>query len=72
MLKLIFILSRSPRYTRNTKEIANEKDENLINEERESLRPKACRHLILIRHGQYNLQGGRDSERILTKLGDFC
>lgn len=63
--------SRSPKYTRSTKHIKNEKDENLVNEERESLRPKFCRHLILIRHGQYNLQGVTDNERILTKLGNL-
>lgn len=33
------------------------------------LKPTASRHLILIRHGQYNLQGVRDEERILTALG---
>uniref|UniRef100_A0A0A9Y1W7 Serine/threonine-protein phosphatase PGAM5, mitochondrial n=1 Tax=Lygus hesperus TaxID=30085 RepID=A0A0A9Y1W7_LYGHE len=30
---------------------------------------KACRHLILIRHGQYNLMGKEDKERMLTPLG---
>ncbi|CAB0018013.1 unnamed protein product [Nesidiocoris tenuis] len=30
---------------------------------------KACRHIILIRHGQYNLDGASDSERTLTQLG---
>ena len=28
------------------------------------------RVLILVRHGQYNLQGGQDSERYLTSLGE--
>jgi serine/threonine-protein phosphatase PGAM5 len=32
-------------------------------------RPTATRHLILIRHGQYNLEGKTDEERILTTLG---
>jgi serine/threonine-protein phosphatase PGAM5 len=31
--------------------------------------PTARRHLILIRHGQYNLDGATDKERILTELG---
>jgi len=31
--------------------------------------PTASRHLILIRHGQYNLDGETDAERILTTLG---
>ena len=32
-------------------------------------RPTATRHLILIRHGQYNLDGKTDDERYLTPLG---
>lgn len=32
-------------------------------------KPKAARHLILIRHGQYNLAGGTDSDRYLTEIG---
>ena len=32
-------------------------------------RPTATRHLILVRHGQYNLEGKDDSERILTQMG---
>lgn len=29
----------------------------------------ATRHLILVRHGQYNLKGKSDEERFLTSLG---
>jgi len=29
----------------------------------------ASRHLILIRHGQYNLEGKEDNQRYLTELG---
>lgn len=35
----------------------------------EKIRSKATRHIILIRHGQYNLKGSTDSQRILTELG---
>lgn len=35
----------------------------------EENRSKATRHLILIRHGQYNLDGATDKERTLTELG---
>ncbi|XP_071552689.1 serine/threonine-protein phosphatase PGAM5, mitochondrial-like isoform X2 [Panulirus ornatus] len=35
----------------------------------EKVRPTASRHLIFIRHGQYNLEGVSDSERHLTDLG---
>jgi len=43
--------------------------ENAYNEKLEKHRSKATRHIILIRHGQYNLQGLTDKERILTDLG---
>lgn len=33
------------------------------------VKPKAVRHIILIRHGQYNLSGATDKERTLTTLG---
>lgn len=33
-----------------------------------SVRPTATRHLLLIRHGQYNLKGVTDDERTLTQL----
>lgn len=55
----------------------NETDDNKLNEAYEAKKPKAVRHLILIRHGQYNLDGKTDAERILTELGEnslifFC
>ena len=37
--------------------------------EDDSEKPKATRHLILIRHGQYNLKGKTDPERYLSDLG---
>jgi len=39
------------------------------NLENKSKVPTASRHLILIRHGQYNLAGSTDSDRYLTDLG---
>ena len=44
---------------------SNERDEN----RNVKSRPIASRHLILIRHGQYNLDGKTDAERRLTELG---
>uniref|UniRef100_A0A1B6EGW0 Serine/threonine-protein phosphatase PGAM5, mitochondrial n=1 Tax=Clastoptera arizonana TaxID=38151 RepID=A0A1B6EGW0_9HEMI len=44
-------------------------DDNRYNEELEKLKPTASRHIILIRHGQYNLNGKTDKERTLTNLG---
>ena len=35
----------------------------------EDKKPTATRHLLLIRHGQYNLEGKTDTERYLTELG---
>ena len=32
-------------------------------------KPKATRHILLVRHGQYNLKGKIDSEKYLTDLG---
>lgn len=49
----------------------SEIDENRINERKESLKTKACRHIILIRHGQYNLKGETDELRKLTELGNI-
>ena len=30
---------------------------------------KAVHHIILVRHGQYNIQGNTDNEKSLTNLG---
>jgi len=38
-------------------------------EDLENLKSTATRHIFLIRHGQYNLQGFDDNEHILTELG---
>ncbi|XP_062399056.1 serine/threonine-protein phosphatase PGAM5, mitochondrial isoform X2 [Sardina pilchardus] len=35
----------------------------------ENNKPKATRHILLIRHSQYNLSGSEDKERYLTPLG---
>ena len=43
----------------------SETDENNNKE----IKPRASRHLILVRHGQYNLDGETDSQRYLTDLG---
>lgn len=42
--------------------------ENYKNKVKEAT-PKSSRHLILIRHGQYNTDGTKDVERMLTNLG---
>jgi len=47
--------------------IMTDQNNNLENNSKKV--PTASRHLILIRHGQYNLAGNSDSERYLTDLG---
>ncbi|XP_047523233.1 serine/threonine-protein phosphatase Pgam5, mitochondrial isoform X3 [Pieris napi] len=44
-------------------------DDNRYNEQIEKAKSKAVRHLFLIRHGQYHVDGNTDKERILTELG---
>jgi serine/threonine-protein phosphatase PGAM5 len=48
---------------------ASPERENIHNEKLDKHRSKATRHIILIRHGQYNLKGATDAERVLTDLG---
>jgi hypothetical protein len=43
--------------------------DNEFNERMEKAKAKASRHLILVRHGQYNLDGKTDQDRYLTDLG---
>jgi len=35
----------------------------------EKMKPKATRFIVMVRHGQYNLEGKEDSQRYLTELG---
>ncbi|CAH0595157.1 unnamed protein product [Chrysodeixis includens] len=44
-------------------------EDNRYNEKLEKAKSKAVRHLFLIRHGQYNIDGNIDAERTLTDLG---
>lgn len=48
---------------------ATPEEENKHNERLEAVKPTAVRHLILIRHGQYNLDGVTDVDRFLTDIG---
>ncbi|KAL0979222.1 hypothetical protein UPYG_G00182330 [Umbra pygmaea] len=52
--------------------LTNGKKENASEDpstEQENGKPKATRHILLIRHSQYNLSGSADHERFLTHLG---
>ncbi|XP_050552829.1 serine/threonine-protein phosphatase Pgam5, mitochondrial isoform X1 [Spodoptera frugiperda] len=46
-----------------------EADDNAYNEKLEKAKSTAVRHLFLIRHGQYNVDGAKDTDRTLTDLG---
>lgn len=47
----------------------NSEEEKAYEEKLKCKTPKATRHLILIRHGQYVMDGATDEERTLTALG---
>lgn len=66
----LFWNSREPTsLVKPLKAKATPEEENKYNERLEAVKPTAVRHLILIRHGQYNLDGVTDSDRFLTELG---
>ncbi|KAL7836159.1 hypothetical protein AOLI_G00274430 [Acnodon oligacanthus] len=58
---------RDPSFMLNSrkKEVGGEEKSS----ETENNKPRATRHIFLIRHSQYNLNGNGDRERILTPLG---
>ncbi|XP_076646916.1 serine/threonine-protein phosphatase Pgam5, mitochondrial [Halictus rubicundus] len=60
---------RDPKSLVKPIKINSESDENTYNKELSLKKAKANRHIILIRHGQYNLSGKTDLERKLTELG---
>lgn len=69
-------LSRSLNHSRDPASLvrplkanATPEQENKYNERLEAVKPTAVRHLILIRHGQYNLDGVTDGDRYLTEIG---
>lgn len=45
--------------------------ENKYNDKVEAKKAKAVRHVLLIRHGQYHMEGKMDAERTLTELGEW-
>jgi serine/threonine-protein phosphatase PGAM5 len=51
------------------KENFTAEEENVYNSKLEKHKPTATRHIILIRHGQYNVKGETDVERTLTEVG---
>ncbi|MPC88006.1 Serine/threonine-protein phosphatase Pgam5, mitochondrial [Portunus trituberculatus] len=76
---LVKPLKHKPNYNNNnnnnltnTSHFSNDINNNMIEAREEKLekeRATASRHLIFVRHGQYNLQASTDQDRTLTKLG---
>ena len=61
---------RDPQFrVKPPKETANDADRENYNNKVKEATPTASRHLLFIRHGQYNLEGTKDAERYLTALG---
>lgn len=48
--------------------ILSDDDLKKIQQNLNQVKPTATRHLLLIRHGQYNLKGSSDEEKSLTTL----
>ncbi|XP_053680739.1 serine/threonine-protein phosphatase Pgam5, mitochondrial [Anopheles nili] len=51
------------------KKVNDPEAQNDYNKALEQKKTRAVRHLILVRHGQYNMEGLTDSQRTLTALG---
>lgn len=64
----MYVCSRSPSCLVHPKKLKVDKNNNEIKEV-DFKKPTVTRHLILIRHGQYDVSGATDEQRILTKLG---
>lgn len=69
-IKISAFYSRDPKsIVKPLSKNATDDDVHKYNEKLQAAKPKAVRHLILIRHGQYNLEGLSDDQRYLTEIG---
>ncbi|OXB64029.1 hypothetical protein ASZ78_013455 [Callipepla squamata] len=62
-------MSREPLALINLKKKNEETGEEELSSRLEHCRARATRHIFLIRHSQYNLDGRADKDRTLTPLG---
>lgn len=60
---------RDPKSLVKPIDLNDSKLQNEYNQKVEGKKSRAARHIFLIRHGQYNLNGETDEERKLTELG---
>jgi len=65
----VFMSDRREPYSLVKKSRRSDKAEPTSPPDLEKHKATATRHLIFIRHGQYNLDGKTDAERTLTPLG---
>lgn len=63
-----YSLLKPPKKTKKDAELPVE-DEDKVVEQLEKKKSRVIRHIIMIRHGQYNLKGSCDDERSLSPLG---
>ena len=64
-----FLFRRDPKSLVKPKKEEESNDE--YNEKLKKVTPTVSRHLILIRHGQYEMKPDSDKNRVLTALGIF-
>lgn len=62
---------KPPRRSKSEGSKSEQESEESLLEKFEKKKAKAIRHLVLIRHGQYEMGGETDKERVLTKLGEL-
>ncbi|XP_068946964.1 serine/threonine-protein phosphatase PGAM5, mitochondrial isoform X3 [Petaurus breviceps papuanus] len=60
---------REPRSLVNLRKRSTETGEEEITSKLDNFKARATRHIFLIRHSQYNLDGSLDKDRTLTELG---
>lgn len=64
-----FIYRRDPKSLVKPMKIDNESNQNTYHKQLINKTAKATRHIILIRHGQYNVEAKTDADGTLTDLG---
>ena len=65
----VLVCRRDPNVLTQSKKTHPSTKKDASNESVAQKKPKASRHLLLIRHGQYSVNGETDDQRTLTPLG---
>lgn len=69
ILHSVTIFSRDPHSIVEPVKMGSAAEQNRYNSEIEKAKGTAWRHIFLIRHGQYNVNGASDKEQTLTEMG---